>query len=464
MSARRTVHIPIVRPGGATDPPGRSEDRLIEVYTQIDALEALSRAEEEAALQTDLKARDKDWDKVAAPLRKVGLYQAGCAAASAVRKLGIRRPLTALYQQVSRLAWIESQRLHAATPQGPTEGRSAELGLALVLLMGASGSRARQVIATGALGGQPRDLEAPDVEVLPVGSLREKLRLVLALARNGALPGVGPGRELLFFTPERFEDGHGWQAVDALPEVSELAGLGVRVRPVTRLGEAAAVLKAGRSRHLAADRIAASALLAIGLVAGATAGWSAIRENRVPMMFMTPGGAAPEAEPFQVCFTPEGAYYPLPLSQRGISHSLPAGATVGWRVRVGQPLAERERLQRWLAPDTYHVAQVMLAERSPAKVMVPTSPDGRPLRIEPGGVWEWGWELNREAESNGLVLLARAEPFDANALRAALVAEFPAARGGEEPLDITAAVNYVAAQAPGALPFIVQTVEGRKPC
>lgn len=475
MSARRTVHIPIVRPGGPIVRPGgqdgeagpvREEDRLIEIYTQVGGLEPLSRHEEEAALRTDQKARDKDWDRVAAPLRKVGLYQAGCAAASAVRKLGIRRPLTALYQQVSRLAWIEGQRLHAATAQGPTEGRSAELGLALVLLMGGSGTRHRQIIATGALGGQPQGVDEPDVEVLPVASLRDKLRLVLTLARHDALPGRTAGRELLFFTPETHDQGAGPEPVETLPEVADLADQGVRVRPVGRLAEAAAVLRAGRSRHLLADRIAAAFLLLLVLGAGAGAAWSSIREDHVPMTFVAAGGGAREAEPFQACFTADGRYLPTPLAERGLGHRLPAGATLGWQVRVGAPEEERQGLRRWFAPESYHLAQVMLSTRSPAKVMVPRSGDGGTVNIAPGAVWSWGWELNDRAESNALVLLARSDaPFDPDLLRAGLVARFPAAGGGDDaPLDLTAAMNYLAAQAPGSATFVVETVAEEDPC
>ena len=182
------------RPAGQAARRARcSEDRLIEVYTQHYAFDPLTKQEEAATREVDAKARDKDWDRVAAPLRKVGLYQAGCAAASAVRKLGIRQPLTALYQRISRLAWIEGQRLQPAGAQRPSEGRSAELGLALVLLMCASGSRQRQIIATGALGGQPQGMVEDDVEVLPVGSLPAKLRLVsYARPAPGACPAWAP--------------------------------------------------------------------------------------------------------------------------------------------------------------------------------------------------------------------------------------------------------------------------------
>ena len=467
MSSRRTVHIPIV-PAGGRDSAREGEDRLIEVYTQLDAFDALTKHEEEESRRSDEKARDKDWDRVAAPLRKVGLYQAGCAAASAVRKLGIRRPPTALYQQISRLAWIDGQRLHPASAQGPTEGRSAELGLALILLMGASGSRQRQIIATGALGGQPRGAIEDDVEVLPVASLPEKLRLVLTLARHGALPALEKGQTLLFFTPRRFQDGGDWREVASLAEVGELKGEGVGVVPVARLGEAAAELMVGRARHLLADQVAAALVAGLVLATGVGMAWSAVQERTIAMAFLPGGGGAFEAVPFQACFTPDGGYYPVPLQREGVAYSIRGGETLGWRVRVGQPAEEAEGLARWLAPEAYFIAQVMVSEYSRAKVMVPQLAGAEVVKVPPGGIWEWGWKLNDRSESNGLVLLARPDgPFDPDALREALLERFPRADGGTADsggLDVTAAVNFVAGLAPGAVKFIVQTAESSVPC
>jgi hypothetical protein len=467
MSSRRTVHIPIVQPGGARAGLEGIEDRLIEVYTQHYAFDPLTKQEEALSREVDARARDKDWDRVAAPLRKVGLYQAGCAAASAVRKLGIRQPLTALYQRISRFAWIEGQRLQPASPSGPSEGRSAELGLALVLLMCASGSRHRHVIATGALGGQPRGVSNDDVEVLPVGSLREKLRLVLTFARHGGLPAPGPGRELLFITPRQFEQDGLWSDVPSLPEIGQLREFGVRVVPVGRLSEAAAEMKALRARHLVHDRLA-QVLVASALLLGVMGyGWWSLRETHIPMVFLPGGGAALDAEPFQACFTADGGFYPIPLARNGVGRQVPVGETLGWRVQVGESQTSRSGLTSWLAPEHYYLAQVMVSERSRAKIKVPKQSDADDFMVSPGGVWEWAWELNDQPENNGLVLLARpGSPFDPEALRAELLEKFPAANGGGEPtgLDVTAAVNFIASQAPGAATFVLQTVEGSVSC
>ncbi|HEX3208046.1 MAG TPA: hypothetical protein VHQ91_01605 [Geminicoccaceae bacterium] len=467
MSSRRTVQIPIVQPAGRSLAGDRAEDRLIEVYTQHYAFDPLTKQEEAQSREDDARARDKDWDRVAAPLRKVGLYQAGCAAASAVRKLGIRQPLTALYQRISRLAWIEGQRLQPAGAQGPSEGRSAELGLALVLLMCASGSRQRQIIATGALGGQARGTLEDDVEVLPVGSLPAKLRLVSTLAQHQGLPGIGAGGEVLFFTPRKFEQDGRWLEVESLPEVAQLKAQRVRVVPVERLSEAAAELRALRARHLFHDRVAQALVAALLLVAFTGYAWSALHQRPVVMTFLPGGGTALVPEPYRVCFTKDGGFYPSPLGREGLARSIPAGETLGWRVRIGEPEDGGTGIAGWFRPERYYVAQVMVSEHSQAKVMVPQLAGNETVTVSPGGIWEWGWQLNDRPENNGLVLLARPEaPFDPDALRAELIKQFPPAAGSDAgaTLDVTAASNFIAGKAPGAAKFIIQTVERSVPC
>jgi len=409
---------------------------------------------------------------VAAPLRKVGLYQAGCSAASAVRKLDLAPPASALYQRISRLAWIDGQRLLPATAKGPSEGRSAELALALVLLMGASGSSARQVIATGALGGQPPGVSEDDVEILPVGSLVEKLRLVLTLAGHGSLPRFSKDDELLFFTPRHFEEDGELLDVASLAEVDQLRQMGVRVAPVERLSEAASILNARRSRHLFADRLAQAAVGLIVLLAGAAGAWSMLPMPTVPIAFIPGGGLALDNEPYQACFTNDGGFYPIPLVDAGVTRELPGGSTLAWRVLIGEGEASNEEssswIERWRGADRYHVAQIMLSERSRAKIIIPQSAGGQDVVIEPGGVWEWAWQLIDATENNALVLLASADgPFDADQLRASLLERFPEAAGSDATgsgLDLSAAAQFLATQAPGSVRFTFETVETTEGC
>jgi hypothetical protein len=194
--------------------------------------------------------------------------------------------------------------------------------------------------------------------------------------------------------------------------------------------------------------------------------WSAAQQGRIPIVFLPGGGAALDAEPYQACFTSDGSFYPIPLERDGIVRLVPVGETLGWTVQVGKPAQRRLGLAAWFAPDQYHVAQVMLSEHSRAKVMIPELTGTGVVTVPPGGVWEWAWQLNDRPETNGLVLLARGDPFDADALREAILEKFPPASGddGEAGLDVSAAANFVASQAPGAATFIMRTVEGSLRC
>ncbi|MCP4406512.1 MAG: hypothetical protein GY807_01885 [Gammaproteobacteria bacterium] len=250
MKDRRTVFIPVVHRGGS-EPRGVSQDRLIEIYTQPGG--------------DDRRAEQKAWDLIAAPLRPKGggLYHTAVTAAWMVHKLGIKRPVTGLYQLFNPKAWITKQRLHLAGTKGPSgwempgnvEGRSAELGVALVLFMGAGRSKARQIIATGVLGEQPQGIQNDDAEILPVASVSEKMNLVAALARQQRLPVTRESKELLFFTPLQCLVDGDTVAVATLPEVEELRKLRIKVIPVKSLGKAVKVLGAHKAGLLLMDRV-----------------------------------------------------------------------------------------------------------------------------------------------------------------------------------------------------------------
>jgi hypothetical protein len=124
-------------------------------------------------------------DRSLIELLENGLYQAGQQAKSAVRQF----PLPGH-------TWLPraSEALHVVNPGdvvglGAENANSAELGLALALLMFRAQSEQRAVIASGAL-----DLNSGrrDVPVLPVHHLAGKLRLIV---RHFSQPGSAPRRE-----------------------------------------------------------------------------------------------------------------------------------------------------------------------------------------------------------------------------------------------------------------------------
>ena len=269
MSKQSLVYMPVVQKG-TTETGTAATGQLLEVYARAYGLDddlndsPVSQSFRVAAEAVDTSAIKHDWDRVAAPLRPVGLYKVGLQAASSVRKLGLTIPRLALYQQYHRQAYVERQRLHLAARkvtddwrqslQSTIEGTSAELGLALALLLSASSARPQCVIATGRLGGQPAGLlEFADVEVLKVNSLPEKLRLVTRLAEQHRLPHSDKSEPLLFFTPTHHDVNGQSVAVSDLPEVTALVRWGVKVIPITRLSEAARLLGAQRARWLPQD-------------------------------------------------------------------------------------------------------------------------------------------------------------------------------------------------------------------
>lgn len=286
MKERYSVNIPVVPVASAA--VLETGGSLLEIYAQphgfgedpTDRLPAQAQDTRQAQALDDQAVR-KQWDRVAAPLRQAGLYQSGCTAASAVRKLELKKPTLAVYQRLNRRAYVDTLRLHLAaarvpadwqTAAGNIEGRSAELGLALVLLLAASQAPHRLVIATGRLGGQPAGTrpEDPDVEVLSVGKLPEKLRLVERLAINKELPrGWDHSDPVWLFTPTTFDNDGEPVAVETLPEVARLQALGVTVIPVKTLGEAAGHLKAKRARWMWQDGACLGGVACLLLVSGA---------------------------------------------------------------------------------------------------------------------------------------------------------------------------------------------------
>lgn len=185
------VLIPIVSLGDDND-----KSHLLHVYSSLQNTPG-----------DDAKALDAGLDAVVAPLLMQGLYRTGLTALGTVRKFGLKKPRMAFYQWFKPQAGIDHQRVRCVPAKGPTDGGSAELGIALSLLMGATDSRETWVIATGRLApqlaGEAQMTRDRDAKVYPIGSLVEKLRLAKQNAKNNQLNA----NVRYFFIPETFNDG-----------------------------------------------------------------------------------------------------------------------------------------------------------------------------------------------------------------------------------------------------------------
>lgn len=460
--SRRTVFIPVVAKSTATVADSQANAELVQIYAQ--SCQAI-----ECDAESEQKARDKDWPVIAVPLRQTGsaLFQAACAAISAVRSLSLKKPRFALYQFFKPHSWLDTLRLYAAGHRGPSEGGSAQLGLALVLLMAATRTRTHNIIASGALSSESRRLY--DAKVCAVGKMREKLQLVLQRAKAGQLASANDSGStgILFFTPVHYEDAGNPAKVADLPEVSELRQHGVYVEPVAWLSEAAAKLQAHTTCYHIWDRIYQSLLAVILLLGMLTTTWFYWLYSELPMSFIAADRDGRINEPFLSCFDPQGNFEPVKLRRSGVATTIPIGTTLGWRLSVGTAHSFDNKLISLGIYDGYYLALIMLSEHSPAKIIIPNQQNSNtPLRLKPGDSMQWGWKLNQQTEANRLVILSqRQRPFDAEQLRNALIKRFPGAQGSSAAaLDITAASNYLSALGNGSLSFQFLTVNTASDC
>jgi len=167
--------------------------------------------------EQDRSALDKQRSLITFPLQELGLSATGFRAIDSVRRL--------LAEQGRDVDWLNNQRLYCS---GKCEGASAELGLALALLL-----RDRvgelDIIASAALGGVGNNITIDAVAKLP-----EKLQLVLEQKQSGKL-GDKNG---LFFISNNYIDVDGMpRPVNNLPVISRLAEIGVDVIAVSQLSD-----------------------------------------------------------------------------------------------------------------------------------------------------------------------------------------------------------------------------------
>jgi len=437
---RRSVYVPVVRLRGRPGDP---------VETGVCTLwcEQAPVGEPPRDVPSDA---DKRLAPVAAPLLNAQLFESGCVAAMAVRKLGLAPAPLAVWQRLRPHAWLEARRLFAADAI-PRLGHSAELGLALALLL-PSARYTGVVMASGSLSGESRQLRDRDVAVHPVGDLGQKLGELLDRC-PALLAGARGG---LCFTPLTDDQG---RPVAELAVFERLCEQGIEVVPIGWLSEAVTRLSCGRVPFLLADRIilAAVVTLGLGLVAGGAAWlW---RDYPIPLAFERGGGQAAAREPYLACITADGRHtVPRPIPRQGPIPLLGSDQKLAWTVRVGTPGAWDARLLRAFGAAGYHLlfavvsadGRRVLADQTPAGGGQASSPA---YGAAPGEPWEQWLQIPQdlgEGESALVILARRDRGFDAAALDRGLDALAGPSHGAD---FVNRAVNYLRSQAPGFLVY-----------
>jgi hypothetical protein len=369
-------------------------------------------------------------DRSLCELLESGLYKAGQQAKTAARL--VKLPGRGLLRSAD-------EALHVNNPGdiiglGAENSASAELGMALALLMYRSQTDSPAVLASGALelsyGGR-------DVPILPVHHMGQKLRTVVHYFNQ---PGAANAPRL-FLVPQQDPDGA--PVLERYhPEIEALSGVGVELHGVGTLIEAARLVGARRYAVWPAERrlrrlVAAAAAGAVGFTA-----FNSWYHSSIALSFATlanPDGTISATPARHQRGAPAGDLLPPCRFSGSNTPGFVIGEQMAVRLRTGNP----GDLASWLGG--YQHVLVSISSTSGAKVLSPPSRSS----IAPGAETGYLIDVRQPEEETLLVWLAkRGSPFDAADLEARL-------RATLEPLQATermsAARNLLRELAPGSL-------------
>ncbi len=201
------------------------------------------------------------------------LYPAGAIALAAVRQLALKPSGLALIQRLGQppktayLSVSNAPELYGLTPENSS---SAQLGLALAMIMYQGQSPVQLVIATGELAtksslSHARDGHPQDVPVKPVGLIEPKLETVRQLLDD--YKGGPFSSSIPFFFPKYTGEGEETLAVhraefERVTAAYREHGIILKLHAVSSLQEALRVLGLKRVKPQIRDRVA------LGVVAG----------------------------------------------------------------------------------------------------------------------------------------------------------------------------------------------------
>ena len=430
MKKRYTVLIPLVNPAENT-----SNHDLLEIYS--DPYQYNEDFEE--FLKQELKSISKGWERITARLRAINLQASAHNAVEAARKLGLSKYPLSLYQFFKPQAWLERQRLGVVNPVRVSEGDSAELGLALVLLISASGSKHTQIIATGKLRAQGPKIH--DVEVLPVAGVEEKLRF-LSLAR---MQGNLPEKPLLCFTPLHYfkADGEIGNVCD-LPEFELLKKRNIEIVPIGWLSEAMTYMRIYATRNMAADRLLVAALsfMITGTMIFSLYQYELWRE--IPLEWVFP--FKKQGQPFQVCLNKKGESKNLTylaIDQHG-KQSIAPETVMGWYLELNPNYYDILRPE-----NGYLVTNILVGEIS--DIVVYQNTKNSPFLNNRQPYYSW-ISIGSQEEDRVLIVLVSREMLDPNQIKDEFNLKFQ-----RNPIthtfELNSAVNFLMKKAPGKIMY-----------
>lgn len=436
---RSTIFIPLAE---------RSQQggKLLEIYAE---------AHNFGSIETDRTAQEKDWEVIAAPLKSASLYADGLHVVNAIRKFKLKAPRWSIYQRLQHYAWLNKQRLFVGNTQFENcEGHSAQLGLALALLLNASNSSIRYSIATGALSS---DKHADyDVAIGAVASVPQKLDLIIQQRQSNSLPQ----QALYCFTPTHYIKDGELLPVAELAQIQHLAALDIQVKPIAWLSEAAQLLQANRASSIKKYQVLdAAALILCGLVVVLVAYFSWL-QAAIPIKLL-PGKT--QAEPFLVCTNRDNTQVSYAdLERDGSTPLLPLFAKENSEINVGLGWKLVPQATFW--SKHYYVTFIHLGEHTGFKLIHQYPDNAKAILAYPGEQLNWYWPMNEvapQAQNNVLLILLQRTPIAAIDIEQALSEHFPDAKTS---LDVLQARDFLLPQFPGSYAFSYQSIIRDKPC
>jgi hypothetical protein len=403
------------------------------------------------------------------------LYEAGAIALGAIKRLSLKPRGFAPFQRLTRtsvsglLTVTNGPDLLGLTAEN---ARSAELGLALALLMHASQIRDRLVIATGCLSRDAAPgIATRDVAVLPVGEMKRKIAVLeeaLELQKGSAYT-----RRIVFFVPSVTPEGAPTTAKHAaefqhLTDAYRQQGVEIEVCPVGTLREAAAKLQIEGTVATTADRVLVACLIAALITMGAAGLMYRWVTAPLHLAFgnieLTSGVSV--ASPMRAVFDIGKKTFVMRPTCFG-AQRIPI-------YRAGESLVFRaimrngSLLGRGLLG--YHYVVISVSEQSGLKVF-PAETFRHPVSLTEHATarpLDVSWQLtavipvDAPGEKNKLIILARRlQPFDSAALRHDLEA---ALEGRPASQRINTVVAQLAGYVPGYLDYSFLSADGDVAC
>ena len=419
---------------------GEAGGELLELYCEASPDVAKDEQERKRGIEPSVEA-----------LRPINLHASGQRSMAAVQKLLTSRAKSGFHLDTRKVRFSNKPK------SALVEGRSAELGIALAILLSGSGSSVRSVIATGVLEVLPGLLDF-DARVEPVESLDEKLRLIAESRRNGVL-----SRDIdRVLVPAPASGANENDALTEWDSVKALLSLGIRVIPVRTLREAAREVNIKLTDRLAVVRAAAAAAGLALMTAVSGLSWLALQD--LPVKFDVDPTGLLGSKPFLVCTDDEARYASyVPVPVKGLVPQVPLTDVLGWRIRLGEDSSADahvfEALQGVLGLGYYRLAVVFVGQVSGLHVL-PTEGGAQQVMKPPGHTWEWGQQVDKPEEAGVLLFLVkRFGNFDLGGLEADFRERF-----GNGRIDLSSAANFAAEQATGSLSYFFEAVERTSPC